>query len=311
MPKPGLAADDVKFMEDALRSLPTATAGAGESSFADRLLQYGYHQNPYVRLFTKVLWSGYAISRGQLAECDARFKQAHNDATMSNIDRTTVKALEQAHAALQESLAPGGSTGAFLGVLRDTTMQRMWARVCETAMLPPPSFHKLFGAPTRKADDDDYDAAEQAEIAELMKDPEAAAEMLASIDTADDDGNDRGDDRDESTSAATRSDRRDSANAAAGTDDGANDLGSGSDDDDAEAPPESGDEPSDLALTVKRSGDAPMAAELVLAAAAELLKGLRAKGATGAIEVTLSVTGTATRKGSSGGGRRRRSRKRR
>jgi len=169
-PKPALANEDIKLMEEAISALPRGRVSAGEAGSADKLLKYGYHQNPYVRLFTKVLWSGYAISRGQLAESDARFKQARNDATMSNIDRTTVRALDDAHAALQQSLAPDGSTAAFLDELRQRTIQRMWARVCETANLPPPSFTSLLRKQSVMTPEE-IAAAEQAEIDALMKTP--------------------------------------------------------------------------------------------------------------------------------------------
>ena len=139
--KKQISTEDLRFLENALAALPVGPAAEG-TGFADDLQRFNYHSNPYMRTFTKVLWSGFALSRGQVLECHTRFKQAHRDATMSNIDQVTVRALEDAAGCLDAALAPDGSVSLFLVELREKTMQRIWARVCETSMMPPPSFER-------------------------------------------------------------------------------------------------------------------------------------------------------------------------
>ena len=75
-----LSKEDVKYLERQLSCLPASKSDAG-SEDADGLLKFGYHQNPYVRTFAKVLRSGFAIARNQLAEGHQRFTQARRDAT--------------------------------------------------------------------------------------------------------------------------------------------------------------------------------------------------------------------------------------
>ena len=65
--KGGLNAQDVKYLKQTLSELPNRPIADQEAHIeVDRLLQFAYHQNPYLRMFTKVLWSGYAMSRGQV-----------------------------------------------------------------------------------------------------------------------------------------------------------------------------------------------------------------------------------------------------
>ena len=273
-------------MEEAIRSMPRAAQTGSESAFADTLLNYGYHRNPYVRTFTSVLWSGYALSRGQVVDSDARFRKAHTDATVSNVDRTTIAALESAHTALQESLSPAGSVTTFLDELRERTIQRMWSRVCETSMLPPPSFSKLLNTPQADApSEEELEAAEMAEIAALMKSPED----LFAVSEAD--------------AEAVEDDSQRQAEAATGNGDAdtADDAYSGETDADTA-------EETELQLSVTRKGNSEMGPELVLQASAEILKQLRVQGATGNLEVTISVVGVG--RGRRPSGRRRRGRRR-
>ena len=96
-PAPQLSKDEVRFLERQLAELPTTKSEAGQND-SDGLLKFSYHQNPYVRTFTKVLWSGFAISRGQLVDGSQRFAQARRDATVSAIDASTTKSLDNAAA---------------------------------------------------------------------------------------------------------------------------------------------------------------------------------------------------------------------
>ena len=160
-----LSKEDVKYLERQLSCLPASKSDAG-SEDADGLLKFGYHQNPYVRTFAKVLWSGFAIARNQLAEGHQRFTQARRDATVSAVDALTTQAMDGANQALENAMAPDGTLNSFLAELRDKTMPRLWTRVCETAGLPPPSFRNLYGRRdvTSAAE---IDAAEEAELAAL------------------------------------------------------------------------------------------------------------------------------------------------
>ncbi len=105
---PQLTRDDVKFMETALSSLPSGPNDQGWNE-ADGLLRFGYHQNPYMRTCSKVLWSGFAISRNQLADGHQRFSQARRDATVSAVDQGTTQAMDAAAKALEDAMSPAGS----------------------------------------------------------------------------------------------------------------------------------------------------------------------------------------------------------
>jgi hypothetical protein len=261
-----LSKEDVKYLERQLSSLPASKSDAG-SDDADGLLKYGYHQNPYVRTFAKVLWSGFAIARNQLADGHQRFTQARRDATVSAVDAVTTQAMDSATQALENAMAPDGSLTHFLAELRDKTVPRLWTRVCETAGLPPPSFRNLYGKRdvTPLAD---IDAQEEVELAALRKTPAAPAPV-----SEDDDLEDDEEDEDDDGGAAS------AATAA-------------------------------LHLTVARQGGADTVAELVLSAATELLRELRAKSAQGSVKVTLTLEGQGRTEGGGGGGRKRRRRRR-
>lgn len=278
--KPSISDHDRRFMEDAIRSLPKAAQPGGESAFADKLLNFGYHTNPYVRTFTSVLWSGYALSRGQVIDSDARFRKAREDATLSNVDRTTIAALDSAHVALQESLAPTGSVSAFLDELRERTLQRMWARVCETAMLPPPSFTRLLDETAEnQLSEEELLAAEMAEIHAMMKNPPAEGEAI------------EGDENPENTG--------DSQGKQASSEGRASDADSDGDEEQAVK---------EFTLDASRTGKAEQGPELLLDAAAEIAKQLRKQQPEGELVITIQVKGAGKGKKSSGRRRRRRRR---
>jgi hypothetical protein len=191
---PSISKEEITYLERSLSGLPTSKSDSAGTGDADGLLKFGYHQNPYLRTYTKVLWSGYAIARGQLVDGHQRFSQARRDAQMSAVDALTTKALDDAAAALEAAMAPDATIGSFLVVLRDKTLQRLWSRVCETSNLPPPRFHVILGKqPAVTAAD--LDAEEEAELAALRLKPAAAA-AAEDDDETDDDG-DEGDDGDE------------------------------------------------------------------------------------------------------------------
>ncbi len=273
-PAPQLSKDEVRFLESQMAELPMTKSEAGQND-SDGLLKFSYHQNPYVRTFTKVLWSGFAISRGQLVDGSQRFTQARRDATVSAIDAATTKAMDNAAAALEAAMAPNGSIGTFLLELRDKTNQRLWARVCETAGLPPPSFAAILRT-QRAVSVDELDADEEAEIAALRKVPlvEKTAVAATLPDTDDDD---------------EEEDEDENANVAQSASEG----------------------PTQLQVTINRSGNQDMLAELLLAACADALREVRTKGGTGALKVTVSVEGQRQGGGQSGGGQGRRRRRRR
>lgn len=259
--QPQLSRDEVKYLEVTLTQLPI-TKTTSTAVDADGLLKFAYHQNPYVRAYVKVLWSGYALSRGQVAEGSPRFSQARRDAQNSNVDQGTTKALDDAAAALEQAMSPSGSIASFLVELRERTMRRLWSRVCETTGLPPPSFAQLFGV-VRSVSHDELDAEEEAEMAALRKPlPGEVVQMAANNDELDDDDDEYEDDPDSADA------RADSANDRATT-----------------APTA----PVALSLSVTRSGGAEVAAELVLSAAAEILRDLRVQRADGALKVTIVV----------------------
>ena len=259
--------DEVVFLERALSALPASAAAGAGTGDADGLLKFSYHQNPYLRVFAKVLWSGYAVVRGQIAEGHQRFAQARRDGQVSAVDAATAKSMEDAHLALEDAMTPSGSVGNFLQALRDRTLQRLWSRVCETSGLPPPRFHVLLGkggAPTAA----ELEAEEEQELAALRKTP--LPSFLP----------DHDDDDDEAPVQATGADGYDD-------DDG---------DGDESAPPTpegevNREEESGLCIRVRRRGGAETAAELVLSAAAEALRDLRVKQGTGALTVTVTVEG--------------------
>lgn len=260
--QPQLSRDEVKYLEITLTELPT-TKTTSTAVDADGLLKFAYHQNPYVRAYVKVLWSGYALSRGQVAEGSPRFSQARRDAQNSNVDQGTTKALDDAAAALEQAMSPSGSIASFLVELRERTMRRLWSRVCETTGLPPPSFAQLFGV-VRSVSRDELDAEEEAEMAALRKPaPGDVVQLAVPNDELDDE-----DDDDE---------YEDDPDAADGP---------------AEAPSDraaTAGAPVALSLSVTRSGGAEVAAELVLSAAAEILRDLRVQRADGALKVTIVV----------------------
>ncbi|MCO4764239.1 MAG: hypothetical protein KC502_22190 [Myxococcales bacterium] len=293
-PKKQISTDEQKFLEGALAALPEGPSQAG-NGFADDLLKFSYHQNPYMRTFTKVLWSGFALSRGQVVECHTRFKQAHRDATMSNIDQVTVRALDEAASSLDAALAPDGSVSLFLGELRGRTMQRIWARVCETSMLPPPSFSRIYGDEAEMTEEE-MDAAEAAELAELLKNPEDLAE-LTGVAVA----------NDESAEAADAADAGDDAGEVAAAPAAAEGDAAGGDTSEAASEDGESAEPAEASfeLEMRRSGSAEQAPELLLAAASDLLRELRGKAPNGQLKITVRVEGVGQ------GGNKKRGRRRR
>ena len=276
-PAPQLSKDEVRFLEHHMAELPTTKSEAGQND-ADGLLKFSYHQNPYVRTFTKVLWSGFAISRGQLVDGSQRFAQARRDATVSAIDAATTKAMDNAAAALEAAMAPNGSIGTFLVELRDKTNQRLWARVCETAGLPPPSFAAIMRQ-KRAVTMDELDADEEAEIAALRRVPlssvgvplAAAVEALAPNGAVPSDVDDDDEEDDDYEPSEAR-------------------------------PSQSQEAPSALHVTMTRSGTPDMLAEMLLAACSDALRDVRTKGGTGALKITVTVEGQRQGGGQNGGG---------
>lgn len=267
-----LGKDEIKYLERTLGAVPLAKVQPGAHTDVDALLKFGYHTNPYVRVFCKVLWSGYAIAQGALADGHQRFVSARKDADLSAVDAMTARSLDDAHGALEAAMAPTGSMQQFLVVLRDKTLQRLWSRVCETLNLPPPRFHVLYGA-ARPRSAAEIEAEEAAELAKLRLVPEAAeAAAEASVEAA--------------ASAATEEEEED-------------------EDDDDEGPA------AKLTIEIKRSGSAETAPEWLLAALAEALRELRTQKATGALQLTLSVQGEKQGGGPRPEGGKRRRRRRR
>jgi len=291
-----LSKDEIKFLEGTLAALPTQKTTSVDGD-ADGLLKFGYHQNPYVRTYCKVLWSGYALARGQLGDGSQRFSQARRDATVSAVDQGTIKALDDAAAALEHAMAPNGSIGTFLAELRDKTMQRCWSRVCETCGLPPPRFHVLYGNKPL-VNPDELDAEEEAEMAALRKAPPlASADEVAAPDGVDPEDNDFADDfedADEADEALAHEERRELPSPG-----------------DAPGAPTAGG-----AIQVQRHGQAELAGELLLSAASEVLRHLRTRKPGGALQFTITVESQrgegkpAEGKGEVGDHRRRRRRRR-
>lgn len=293
--KKQISTEDQRFLESALAALPEGPAAEG-TGFADDLQRFSYHSNPYMRTFTKVLWSGFALSRGQVLECHTRFKQAHRDATMSNIDQVTVRALDDAASCLDAALAPDGSVSLFLLELRSKTMQRIWARVCETSMMPPPSFRKIYGE-EQEMTAEEMDAAEAAELAALLHDPEDLAEMAGTpeaVESATEEGA-------ESTPAQASAANDETSGEAAASD------GTTGNDADADTK-ESQAGPAAFSLSASRTGTAEESAELLLAAASELLRELRGRAPSGQLKVSLRIEGVG-QSGEKSRGRRRRRRR--
>ncbi len=282
-----ISVEDQRYLERALSSLPEGPSKDG-NGFAEDLQRFNYHANPYMRTFTKVLWSGYALSRGQVVECHTRFKQAHSDAQLSNIDKVTVKALEDASAQLEQAMAPSGSVSIFLGELRGRTMQRIWSRVCETSQLPPPSFSKIFGQQGEMSAEEIAEA-EQAEMAALLLDPEDTSllEPSAAIDS-------EGEEVEGSVAPAEAAPA-------------AQQSSSSQDDDDDDEDDDDDDEGSAFELSVSRTADVATVAEQLLAAASEALKELRSRAPDGDLKVSVQIQGV----GKDNKRRRRRRRRRR
>jgi hypothetical protein len=292
-PHTPLSRDEIKYLEHTLATLPTAKTEAADGE-AEGLLKYGYHQNPYLRAFAKLLWSGYALARGQIADGSQRFAQARRDATVSAVDANTARVLEEAAGALERAMAPDGSISGFLGELRGKTMPRLWSRVCETMNLPPPRFAVIFGTqPTRSAEE--AEAAEMAEMAALCR--VQPAPDLFEEDADDDEGQ-----------APTQG--RPAMEAAT-------DYG----DDNRPEPREREDRPrhgertpsGPLGINVGRHGGADLAGELLLSACSEVLKELRLKRPHGSVEIRITVEGQSgggQPRGEGGNGDRRRRRHR-
>ena len=320
-PKPLISPRERQDLETALADLPTGPASVNDDfSRADGLLKFGYHQNPYMRMFTKILWSGYALSRGQVVECDQRFKQAHRDAQMSNIDKITIRNLDEAAAALQRSMEPSGSVSDFLTEMRERTLQRIWARVCETSHLPPPSFSQIFGtggAMTLA----EMEAADAKEIAALMRDDDDSDDGDDDDDDGDDDGDDGGDDDGDDDGGHDSGDDGDGDDHGDDSgDDGDGDDGDGDDGDGDDGEPgrerESSRErdqaggdsqaPAAFEIEVSRTGGAEAAPELLLAAASEALRTLRGRAAQGELKLIVRIVGEGKARSGRRRGRRRR-----
>ncbi len=250
--------EEVAFLERAFAGLPTTKSASSGTGDADGLLKFAYHQNPYMRAFTKVLWSGYAMARGQVADAHQRFQQAKRDATVAAIDANTAKALEDAHEALEQAMAPDGTTAAFLVVLRERTLQRLWSRVCETTGLPPPRFHTLLNSKP-KVTLAELDADEEAALAALRLQPPAQEAAAAAQESADSDEIDEDEDDDE--------------------------------DDDSEGPAPAQAAVAKTSIAVVRRGTADLLAELLLSAGADALRDARLKKAGGSLTITITIEG--------------------
>ncbi|MSP93326.1 MAG: hypothetical protein EXR79_16290 [Myxococcales bacterium] len=304
-----ISREEIRFLEQTLAALPASTADAADGD-ADGLLKFGYHQNPYVRAFVKVLWSGYALARGQIADGSQRFAQARRDAGVSAVDATTAKALEDAARALEQAMAPNGTLTSYLGELRSRLLPRLWSRVCETMGLPPPRFHVIFGQkPSVSAAD--AEAAEQAEMRALLKVPPP---QLAGADDGDSDDDDGGVEGSADGDGARRQDGEE----------GPGERAPRASRDDRPRRGEGGGEAA-VRITVARSGGVDMAAELLMSAVSEVLKELRVRRPAGTVQFTLVVDGQRADGGGSrgeggggggaeggdrgGGGRRRRRRR--
>lgn len=275
-----LSREEVSYLERALAGLPTASASASSANDADGLLKFKYHQNPYLRVYSNVLWSGYAVARGQIAEGHQRFTAARRDGQVSAVDAVTAKAMEDAHLALEDAMAPTGTIAGFLLVLRDATVQRLWARVCETSGLPPPRFHVLLGK-VGQMSADEIEAAEARELAALRRTPAPAALPERPDDDDDDDDTEEDDGHGQDPEPVSAQTGGDTA----------------------------------VSIAVTRRGGAETAAELVLAAAGEALRELRVKLGSGPLSVTVTIEGQRVSSQSQGqnhrdgqGGRRRRRR---
>ena len=305
--KGGLNAQDVKYLKQTLSELPNRPIADQDAHIeVDRLLQFAYHQNPYLRMFTKVLWSGYAMSRGQVLECHERFKQAHRDAQMSSIDEVTIRSLDHAASTLEQAMAPDGSVTDFLTVMRDNTLRRMWSRVCETSSLPPPSFNSIFG--TNDGNEmtiEEIEAAEAAEIAALTITPPETTDA-EEAETAEGDEPEAGDavaapDEDGSRDNDEDEDEDGSRDNDDAGGDGTLETGDGRED----HPP---NEPQPFNIEVSRQGGSELAAELLLSAGSEILRTLRGRSPQGDVSITVTVSGdgVARRRRRRGGRRRRR-----
>ncbi len=189
--RPSISTSEQRFLEEALASLPTGPM-AGTTAAAEELTRYNHHANPYLRAYARVLWCGFAMARGQVADGHGKFKIAHRDASLAAIDKVTEAAMLSANEALERSTAHDGSVSLFLAELRERTLQRLWSRVCETSGLPPPSFGRILAraqggrASTR---DSDADASSDADdIAEFMLKKPSAAPDPVSAGKGEDDG---------------------------------------------------------------------------------------------------------------------------
>jgi len=252
-----LTDDEKKLFEGAMKALPTASMESLDPT-ADAVLKFAYHHNPYLRTFAKVTWAGYALAAGKLADASSRFTQSLRDAELSNIDTSTVRALQAASAALEASLSPEGTVAGFLAELKDKTLRRMWSRVCETAALPPPDFDAIYGIvreplPLPTTVYDEEPAAPQPAYAE--NDPDEGGEEGAH------EGRDEGDD--------TAEERAPSARRA--------------------PPPPLPPEPATLHGTITRDGTVAEAPEQLLALCADALRVLREKGGTGNLTLKLEI----------------------
>lgn len=268
-----LSRDEVAFLETTLKGLPTTKSSGVGTGEADGLLKFKYHQNPYLRVYANVLWSGYAVARGQIAEGNQRFAAARRDGQVSAVDAVTAKAMDDAHQALENAMAPDGTIAGFLATLRERTVQRLWARVCETTGLPPPRFHVLLGKGAGQTQQE-IDAAEEAELAALRKNvaPPVIPEPAEDDDGGDDDmeGDDEGDDEGAGEPSA----------------------------------------PAALQVTATQRCGSEVAAESLLTAAAEALRQWRVKGGAGPVTITVTFDGQGTAANRQDGGRRRRRRRR-
>jgi hypothetical protein len=287
-------------LEDALAGLPTAPSGDG-AHHAEDLRGFDSHANPYLRAYTRVLLAGYALSRGQIVDAHSRFKTASRDAEAAGVDVMTIGALNEAAAALERAMAPDGSIATALVELRERTLQRLWARFCETSQLPPPSFARIFGRGAGKQDAAAAEAADRAAIRALM-----LVEDSAEDGDDDDDGGDEDDDGDDDDGDDDDGDDErdgDDGGRDGGDGDGGGDRRGGGGGD--------GGKGGGWSAVVQRKVEAEKVAESVLAAVVELLAAAR-KGAPskGKLHLRLELTASAGGdKGEGGGGKRRRRRR--
>lgn len=288
-----------RFLEDALAALPVV-ATPGTTATAEELARYNHHANPYLRAYARVLWCGYALARGQVNDCYQKFKVAQRDASLAAIDKVTDQALAAAGDALDRSMGPDGSVSIYLVELRERTLQRLWARVCETSQMDPPSFGRIFSRAAGMEVEEDEEAEIDAWRREVAVVDDIAEAPEGDADEDDDEDDDAG---------------GDDAGGEAKADDAGDDDDDDEDDDDEDAPAARRDA-GGWQVRVTRQGSAEEIRAAIAQAAAELLHQMRKANPTGSLTLELRLGAASGGGGPRGGGggdnnkRRRRRRKR-